>query len=54
LYFGTPYPRVGTGNWTTGYVQPKGSTDLIIFMNIGVLERNGDVSTPNRIYLADL
>lgn len=36
LYFGKPYPKVGTGNWTTGYVQPKGSNDLIIFMNIGV------------------
>jgi len=41
LYFGTPYPRIGTGNWTTGYVQPKGSSDLIIFMNIGVPGRTG-------------
>lgn len=41
LYFGIPYPRVGTGNWTTGYVQPKGSNDLIIFMNIGVPGRTG-------------
>ena len=24
----------GSGNWTTGYVQPKGTNDLIIFMNI--------------------
>ena len=29
LYFGKPYPKVGTGNWTTGYVQPKGSKSLI-------------------------
>jgi hypothetical protein len=36
LYFGKPYPKIGTGNWTTGYVQPAGSNDLIIFMNIGV------------------
>ena len=41
LYFGKPYPKVGTGNWTTGYVQPKGSNDLIIFMNIGVPGRTG-------------
>jgi hypothetical protein len=41
LYFGKPVPRIGTGNWTTGYVQPKGSNDLIIFMNIGVPGRTG-------------
>ena len=41
LYFGKPYPKVGTGNWTTGYVQPNGSNDLIIFMNIGVPGRTG-------------
>jgi hypothetical protein len=41
LYFGKPYPKIGTGNWTTGYVQPKGSNDLIIFMNIGVPGRTG-------------
>ena len=41
LYFGKPYPKVGSANWTTGYVQPKGSNDLIIFMNIGVPGRTG-------------
>ena len=41
LYFGKPYPKIGTGNWTTGYVQPKGSNDLIIFMNIGVPGKTG-------------
>ena len=41
LYFGTPYPKIGSGNWTTGYVQPKGTNDLIIFMNIGVPGRTG-------------
>lgn len=41
FYFGTGYPRVGSGNWTTGYVQPKGSQDLIIFMNIGITGKTG-------------
>lgn len=41
LYFGKPVPKKGTGNWTTGYVQPKGSNDLIIFMNIGVPGKTG-------------
>ncbi len=36
LYHGKPVPKVGTGNWTTGYVTPTGTNDLIIFMNIGV------------------
>ena len=31
----------GSGNWTTGYVQPKGTNDLIIFMNIGVPGKTG-------------
>lgn len=41
LYHGTPVPRVGTGNWTTGYVSPTGTNDLIIFMNIGVPGKTG-------------
>ena len=41
LYHGGPLPRVGTGNWTTGYVRPKGTNDLIIFMNIGVPGKTG-------------
>ena len=36
LYFDVPMPAVGTGNWTTTYVQPKGTNDLIVFMNINV------------------
>ena len=36
LYHGKPVPRIGTGNWKTGYVSPTGTNDLIIFMNIGV------------------
>ena len=36
LYHGKPMPLKGTGNWTTGYVRPTGTDDLIIFMNIGV------------------
>ena len=40
-YFGSPYPRKGTGNWTSGYVRPKGTDDLIIFMNINVAGRTG-------------
>lgn len=40
-YFNTPVPRVGTGNWTTGYVRPKDSGDLIVFMNIGVAGTTG-------------
>lgn len=34
LYHGKPMPSKGTGNWTTGYVRPTGTNDLIIFMNI--------------------
>lgn len=41
LYFGVPVPKTGTGDWTTGYVKPKGSDDLVIFMNIGVPGRTG-------------
>ena len=36
LYHGKPMPLKGTGNWTTGYVRPTGTNDLIIFMNIDV------------------
>lgn len=36
LYFGVPVPMVGTGNWTTGYVRPNETDDLIAFMNINV------------------
>ena len=41
FYLGTPLPKVGTGNWTTGYVRPKGSDDLVIFMNIGIPGKTG-------------
>lgn len=41
LYFGKPVPKKGTGNWTTGYVRPTDTNDLIIFMNIGVPGRTG-------------
>lgn len=41
VYFRKPYPRIGTGNWTTGYVRPTDTNDLIIFMNIGVPGRTG-------------
>ena len=41
LYHGKPVPKVGTGNWTTGYVNPRGTKDLIIFMNIGVPGKTG-------------
>ncbi len=34
-------PKVGTGNWNTGYVRPTGTNDLIIFMNIGVPGKTG-------------
>jgi hypothetical protein len=36
VYFRKPVPKIGTGNWTTGYVRPTDTNDLIIFMNIGV------------------
>ena len=41
LYFEKPVPKRRTGTWTTGYVQPQGSDDLIIFMNIGVAGKTG-------------
>lgn len=41
LYFGKPVPRVGTGLWSTGYVQPKGSKDFLVFMNINVAGTTG-------------
>ena len=41
LYFNTPVPTVGTGNWTSGYVRPNGTDDLIIFMNINVAGTTG-------------
>ncbi len=40
-YHETPVPKVGTGNWTTGYVRPKDTNDLVIFMNIGVAGKTG-------------
>ena len=40
-YFGYPYPKKGTGNWTSGYVRPKGTNDLIVFMNIDVAGTTG-------------
>ena len=40
-YFDEPVPRVGTGNWTTGYVRPRETNDLIVFMNIGVAGTTG-------------
>ena len=33
-YFGCPYPKKRTGNWTSGYVRPKGTNDIIVSMNI--------------------
>lgn len=49
LFYGNPVPRIGTGNWTTGYVRvPKEETGgtfqkdvLIVFMNIGVSGTTG-------------
>ena len=41
LYFGSPVPTVGTGNWTSGYVRPSGTDDLIVFMNINVAGTTG-------------
>ncbi len=34
-------PTVGTGNWTSEYVRPNGTDDLIIFMNINVAGTTG-------------
>ena len=53
LYFGRPLPRPkkgseGTGNWYTGYVRPKDTNDLIVFMNIGVAGRTGH-DFPNEV-----
>ena len=53
LYFGRPLPRPkkgseGTGNWYTGYVRPKDTNDLIVFMNIGVAGRTGH-DFPNKV-----
>ena len=39
LYHGTPVPKIGTGNWTSGYVREK--DELIVFMNINVAGRTG-------------
>ena len=36
-----PYPKKGTGNWTSGYVRQKGTNDLIVFMNIDVAGTTG-------------
>ncbi len=40
-YHETPVPKVGTGNWTAGYVRPKDTNDLGIFMNIEVTGKTG-------------
>ena len=50
LYFGEPLPLKGTGNWTSGYVQPANSKDLIIFMNIDVAGKSGH-NYPNKYNL---
>ena len=47
LYFGEPLPLKGTGNWTSGYVQPENSKDLIVFMNIDVAGKSGH-NYPNK------
>ncbi len=41
FYHNEALPRIGSGRWTTGYVVPKGSDDLVIFMNIGVAGTTG-------------
>ena len=40
-YLKKPLPSKGTGNWTTSYVRPKNSTDLIVFLNIDSPGRTG-------------
>jgi hypothetical protein len=45
LYFGSPVPETGTGNWTSGYVRVE--DELIVFMNIDVPGRTGH-NFPNR------
>lgn len=45
LYFDEPVPKVGTGNWTTGYVRVD--TELIVFMNINIPGTTGH-NFPNR------
>ena len=34
MYFNKELPNKGTGNWTTGYVRPDNTNDLIVFMNL--------------------
>ena len=41
LYFDRPMPPTGSGNWTSGYVNPTNTDDLIIFMNIDVPGKSG-------------
>ena len=41
LYFRKPVPRVGSGMWNTGYVQPPGHNDFLVFMNIDVAGKTG-------------
>ena len=41
LYFNAPVPEKGTGHWTSGYVRPKGTNELIVFMNINVASTRG-------------
>ena len=45
LYFGSPVPETGTGNWTSGYVRVE--DELIVFMNINVPGTTGH-DFPNR------
>tara|TARA_Y100000589_G_scaffold142343_1_gene135847 strand:- start:313 stop:606 length:294 start_codon:yes stop_codon:yes gene_type:complete len=41
FYLNIPIPRFGAGNWISGYVNPKETNDLIIFMNIDVPGKSG-------------
>ena len=45
LYFESPVPETGTGNWTSGYVRVE--DELIVFMNINVPGTTGH-DFPNR------
>ena len=45
LYFETAVPRIGSGNWTSGYVRVE--DELIVFMNIDIPGTTGQ-DFPNR------
>ena len=51
LYFGVPVPDLkdGTGTWLTGYVNPKGTNEVIVFMNIDIIGKTGH-DYPNKYY----